>query len=89
MPRKPAATATELVVQSDPEDLAALRRDAERYRWLRERAVRINGSEVWWQGNFLDLRCDTGLGHVQGEYEVVPDLATPRRRLAKPALKPE
>jgi hypothetical protein len=88
MPRKSADSATELVLQSDAEDLAALRRDAERYRWLRERAVRINGSEVWWQGDFLDLRCDTGLGHVQGEYEVVPEPAPTRRRLAKPALKP-
>lgn len=72
MPRKPAAPATELVVQSDSdsEDLAALRRDAERYRWLRERAVRINGSEIWWQGDFLDMRCDTGLGHVQGKYAI-------------------
>jgi hypothetical protein len=88
MPRKSAAPANELVLQSDAEDLAALRRDAERYRWLRERAVRINGSEVWWQGDFLDLRCDTGLGHVQGEYEAVPELAPTRQRLAKPALKP-
>lgn len=87
MSRKPAAPATELVVQSESEDLAVLRRDAERYRWLRERAVRINGSEVWWQGEFLDLRCDTGLGHIQGEYELVPEPAPTRRRLAKSAPK--
>ncbi len=24
--------------------------------------VRINGSEVWWQSEFLNLRCETGLG---------------------------
>ncbi|HGA2320486.1 TPA: hypothetical protein ACIRVE_005102 [Pseudomonas putida] len=49
------------------EDLAALRRDAARYRWLRERAVRLQGSDVWWQGGYLDLRVDTGLGHA-GDY---------------------
>lgn len=89
MPRKPATPATELVAQGEPEDLAALRRDAARYRWLRERAVRINGSEVWWQGEYLDMRCDTGLGHIQGEYEVVVEPLPKRRRLAKatPKLK--
>ncbi|WP_181321652.1 hypothetical protein [Pseudomonas protegens] len=84
MPRKPAAPATELVAQDGLEDLATLRRDAARYRWLRERAVRINGSEVWWQGEYLDLRCDTGLGHIQGEFEVVSEPAPKRRRLPKP-----
>ncbi|MBA1218181.1 hypothetical protein [Pseudomonas fulva] len=53
-----------------PEELAELRRDAERYRWLRQRAVRLQGSEIWWQGGALDLRVDTGLGHVQGECTV-------------------
>ncbi|MCK2122172.1 hypothetical protein, partial [Pseudomonas sp. PNPG3] len=58
------------------EDLAALRRDAARYRWLRERAVRLQGSEVWWQGGCLDLRVDTGLDHVHAEYTAEPE---PRR----------
>lgn len=62
--------------QESAEDLDALRRDAERYRWLRERAVRLQGSDVWWQGGYLDLRVDTGLGHAQGEYTVEPE---PRR----------
>ena len=44
------------------DELAALRRDAARYRWLRERAVRLQGSDVWWQGGCLDLRVDTGFG---------------------------
>lgn len=35
------------------------------YRWLRKRAVRIDGSEVWWQSEFLNLHCDTGLGHIK------------------------
>lgn len=73
--------------QANSNDLVALRRDAERYRWLREREVRINGKEVWWQGAFLDLRCDTGLGHVQGEYGVEPKPASMRRRLPKPIPK--
>lgn len=87
MPRKPTVSPPELTAVT--EDLAALHRDAERYRWLRARAVRINGSEVWWQGEFLDLRCDTGLGHIQGDYEVVPDATSPRRRLPRtnPKLK--
>lgn len=63
-------------VPETADELAALRRDAARYRWLRERAVRLQGSDVWWQGGYLDLRVDTGLGHVQGEYTVEPE---PRR----------
>ncbi|MEB8059309.1 hypothetical protein [Pseudomonas fulva] len=87
MPRKPAAPVTELVALDELEDLATLRRDAARYRWLRERAVRINGSEVWWQGEYLDLRCDTGVGHIQGEFEVVSEPPAKRRRLLKPDAK--
>lgn len=68
---RPAAGAPETA-----DELAALRRDAARYRWLRERAVRLQGSDVWWQGGCLDLRVDTGLDHVQGEYTVEPE---PRR----------
>jgi len=64
MAREPAASAHELDAQAEPEGLATLRRDAARYHWLRERAVRINGSEVWRQGEYLDVRCDTGLGHI-------------------------
>jgi hypothetical protein len=63
------------MTESD-EELAALRRDAARYRWLRERAVRLQGSDVWWQGGCLDLRVDTGLNHVHAEYTVEPE---PRR----------
>lgn len=51
------------------EDLAALRLDAERWRWLRERAVRVQGSDVWYQGIYLDLRADIGLGHVREDSE--------------------
>lgn len=60
-------------VPETADELAALRRDAARYRWLRERAVRLQGSDVWWQGGYLDLRVDTGLGHAQGECTVEPE----------------
>ena len=71
-----------------PEDHAALRRDAERYRWLRERAVRINGSIMWWSGVYLDVRVDTGLEHVQGEGEAAKASAPVRRvTRANPKLK--
>lgn len=87
MPRKTTTPATELVAQGETEDLAARRRDAARYRWLRERAVRICGSEIWWQGEYLDMRCHTGLGHIQGEYEVEVEPLQKRRRLAKATPK--
>ena len=45
------------------EDLARLRQYAERYEWLRQRAVKVQGSDVWYSGNYLDLRVDIGLGH--------------------------
>lgn len=45
------------------EDLDRLRLYAERYEWLRQRAVRVQGSEIWYSGNYLDLRVDIGLGH--------------------------
>lgn len=64
------------------DDLAALRRDAARYRWLRERAIRLQGSDVWWQGGFLDVRVDTGLGHV-GEYTVESSPLSVTRHMPK------
>jgi hypothetical protein len=91
MASKPAAPKT--VVQpeghTEPEDLTVLRREAERYPWLRERAIRIRGSDIWWQGEYLDLRCDTGLGHIEGEYQVIPETAPNSGRLDKdtPTLK--
>jgi len=45
------------------DDLEQLRLFAQRYQWLRERAVRVQGSEVWYSGKYLDLRVDIGLGH--------------------------
>lgn len=86
MPRKSTTAATELVVQVEPEDLDALRRDAERYRWLRARAVRVNGSEMWWSGEYLDTRVDTGLAHADEPLRAEP-VKSKGRRLAKPSPK--
>lgn len=41
-----------------------LRRDADRYRWLRNHALRIQGSQTWYQGGALDIRVDVGREHV-------------------------
>ncbi|RMR70284.1 hypothetical protein ALP80_200024 [Pseudomonas savastanoi pv. fraxini] len=37
---------------------------AERYEWLRNHHVRIQGSEVWYAGAALDVRIDVGREHV-------------------------
>ncbi|UBM24224.1 hypothetical protein K8374_17870 [Pseudomonas sp. p1(2021b)] len=42
------------------DELEALRRDADRYRWLRKHAVRIQGSQLWYAGMALDIRVDVG-----------------------------
>jgi len=41
-----------------------MRRDADRYRWLRKHAVRLQGSQTWYQGYALDIRVDVGRDHV-------------------------
>lgn len=46
------------------QDELDLRRDADRYRWLRNHAVRIQGSQTWYQGYALDIRADVGRDHV-------------------------
>lgn len=46
------------------DELTALRRDADRYRWLRKHAVRIQGSQLWYDGTALDVRVDVGRDHV-------------------------
>jgi len=69
MSKSPIPRPAPLAELEPGEDLAALRLDAERWRWLRERAVRIQGSYVWYQGIYLDLRADIGLGHVREDSE--------------------
>lgn len=65
----------------DADELAALRRDAERYRWLRTHHVRIQGSVVWYAGAALDVRVDVGRDHVAAQArDVTPKKTTPRKR---------
>ena len=61
---KPPRAGTGRVIELEPgEDIAKLRLFAQRYQWLRERAVKVQGSEIWYMGEYLDLRVDVGLGH--------------------------
>lgn len=57
------ATQKQIAELEPGEDLELLRVFAQRYQWLRERAVKVQGSEIWYSGNYLDLRVDIGLGH--------------------------
>lgn len=57
----------------DPDELEGLRRDADRYRWLRTHAVRIQGNEVWYVGADLDIRVDVGRDHVAEEAKAVKE----------------
>jgi hypothetical protein len=70
-------------VQIDADELAALRQAAERYRWLRTHAVRIQGSEVWYAGEALDIRVDVGLEHIEQIKDVTPKRIASRKRQAK------
>jgi hypothetical protein len=71
--------APELLI--DPNELTALRRDAERYRWLRTHAVRVQGSEIWYAGQALDIRVDVGREHVAEQAKAVqPSRAVARKR---------
>lgn len=65
----------------DAEELATLRLDAERYRWLRTHHVRIQGSVVWYAGAALDVRIDIGREHVAAQArDVTPQKTTPHKR---------
>ncbi|PWB34713.1 hypothetical protein DCO48_05755 [Pseudomonas sp. SDI] len=41
-----------------------VRLSADRYDWLRLHAVRIQGSQIWYQGEALDIRVDIGREHM-------------------------
>lgn len=73
------------VVMINADELEDLRLAAGRYHWLRERAVRIQGSEIWYAGSALDYRVDAGRHHlaIQGE-QVVEPAALPRRPQHQP-----
>ena len=64
----------------DPDELAQLRLDADRYRWLRNHAVRIQGSVVWYAGGALDIRVDVGRDHVAEQTKSVQGTAVSRPR---------
>lgn len=51
---------------AEPEvvNLEAVRLNAERYDWIRLHAVRIQGSQIWYQGEALDIRVDIGREHM-------------------------
>ena len=53
----------------DQEELE-VRRDADRYRWLRNHAIRIQGSQTWYQGYALDIRVDVGRDHVAEQVQL-------------------
>lgn len=77
-------------VMIDADELERLRVSAARYDWLRERAVRIQGSEVWYAGGALDIRVDVGRHHlaIEGERMAEPKrLANKSRRQSKPVPK--
>lgn len=63
MPKPPENRPAPVAELQPGEDLARLRQYAERYEWLRQRAVKVQGSDMWYSGNYLDLRVDIGLGH--------------------------
>lgn len=41
-------------------DRGGIHENADRYLWLRNHAVRIQGSDMWYQGAALDIRVDVG-----------------------------
>lgn len=61
------------VVTIDQDELDALRLEADRYRWLRMHAVRIQGSEVWYAGDALDIRVDVGRDHVAEQAKAIQE----------------
>lgn len=55
-----ASRAVQLPAQPIVCDWEAVLRNSDRYLWLRRHAVRIQGSEIWYQGAALDIRVDVG-----------------------------
>lgn len=52
-------TVTIIVVELDE-----LRLAADRYRWIRQRAVRLQGDTSSYSSHYLDIRCNVGRAHV-------------------------
>lgn len=51
---------THPLVGASSADWEQIRQNADRYLWLRRHSVRIQGSEMWYQGAALDIRVDVG-----------------------------
>jgi len=60
-------------------ELEELRLAADRYRWLRQRAVRLQGDTTSYSGHYLDIRCDVGREHV-AEVQALEQQPRPRLR---------
>lgn len=58
---------------AEPEvvNLEAIRLNAERYDWIRLHAVRIQGSQIWYQGEALDIRVDIGREHMAKQAKLI------------------
>lgn len=57
-------------VEISASELERLRINADRYEWLRRHAVKIQGSEVWYQGGALDIRVDVGRDRVADQHTI-------------------
>ncbi len=60
-------------------ELEELRLAADRYRWIRQRAVRLQGDTTSYSGHYLDIRCDVGREHV-AEVQALEQQPRPRLR---------
>ncbi len=58
-------------------DWEEVRQNSDRYLWLRGHAVRIQGSQLWYQGAALDIRVDVGLEHMAMQAKPVPEGGEP------------
>ena len=67
----------------DTTELEELKLAAERYRWLRTHAVKIQGSEIWYAGQALDIRIDVGRDHVAEQAKEVSVSRVRKRRLSQ------
>lgn len=63
MAKPPAIRPTPVAEYESPEELALMREESARYRWLRERSIHIQGDTTRYQGTYLDIRIDTGRRH--------------------------
>ena len=53
-----------------------IRQNAERYLWLRDHAIRIQGSDLWYQGKALDIRVDVGRDRMAEQAKPVQEGGT-------------